>query len=495
MHHKGQQQLRRRNSTGREILLAVIMTAVLLGYGVRTVVRNIDWWNEERLFMAALRTCPNSAKVQQNCGVLMRRYQDHDKALSHFRRAQEIEPGYCEPSYWIALTMINQGDLLRGLVAMKASLSCKYTASEALQTLNKLYLMMHENAPRDPTPMVEWAGVLADPAVQRVADACSTAEDAALLAATVGKSHNFIEQTLDVCIRATRRWQKADIQPDTLAGLARAQYGGLNATLLGQCVKLRLPVYKQLCSHAPGSRAVRQALYKYISKVRSSYHDCRTLAGGGNAAGNGQQGAPSSHQKLLHRVQSADPEDPWLQLEWGQTLIALGPETNLANAAMHLEVASAIFSRLQHQLQPGHGAESSAHVSISKDVNTGITELDGKTRLTPTTALEAAMMSLEVFVTRAANNSQPSFHAGACETLKRLCHLRLQMLAITQQAVSASKVDAAAGVASHSKSLKAALNAKKAALTCLAELSGRPGCEPQALDVRQLMTASIARIK
>jgi hypothetical protein len=40
---------------------------------------------------------------------------------------------------------------------MKASLGCKYTAVEALQALNRLYVMMHENTPGDPMPMlVSW---------------------------------------------------------------------------------------------------------------------------------------------------------------------------------------------------------------------------------------------------------------------------------------------------------------------------------------------------
>lgn len=60
------------------------------------------------------------------------------------RRAQEIEPGYCEPTYWIGLTTFNMGEPLAGLSTMKASLSCRFTASEALQTLNKVYLMMVE---------------------------------------------------------------------------------------------------------------------------------------------------------------------------------------------------------------------------------------------------------------------------------------------------------------------------------------------------------------
>jgi hypothetical protein len=73
------------------------------------------------------------------------------------RRAQALEPGYCEPAYWIALTAINSGDVLPGLAAMRESLSCKYTAAEALGALNRLYVMLHEGSPLDPRPMMVWA--------------------------------------------------------------------------------------------------------------------------------------------------------------------------------------------------------------------------------------------------------------------------------------------------------------------------------------------------
>lgn len=93
------------------------------------------------------------------------------------RRAQEIEPGYCEPSYWIALTRINQGEVLPGIAAMRASLGCKYTAAEALQTLNRLYVMMHENNPGDPMPMLvsAWFGLV-----------CSSSVSCARVAAGLG---------------------------------------------------------------------------------------------------------------------------------------------------------------------------------------------------------------------------------------------------------------------------------------------------------------------
>ena len=52
--------------------------------------------------------CPDSAKVQLNMGILARRRRDYPLAATRFRRARAIEPGYCEPTYWLALTALNQ---------------------------------------------------------------------------------------------------------------------------------------------------------------------------------------------------------------------------------------------------------------------------------------------------------------------------------------------------------------------------------------------------
>lgn len=82
--------------------------ALLGGYAARTWLRNRDWVSEEALFASALRVCPDSAKVRLNNGILSRRYARWDEAVAHFSHAQAVEPGYCEPDYWIGLTRINQ---------------------------------------------------------------------------------------------------------------------------------------------------------------------------------------------------------------------------------------------------------------------------------------------------------------------------------------------------------------------------------------------------
>lgn len=42
----------------------------------------------------------------------------------------------------------------------------------------------------------------------------------------------------------------------------------------------------------------------------------------------------TNHGLLVHRVHSADPEDPWLQREWGEVLVA---EKRYKDAAVHFE--------------------------------------------------------------------------------------------------------------------------------------------------------------
>lgn len=63
-----------------------------------------------------MQVCWNSAKVQLNSGILERRYQNWDAAIEHFELARAIDPTYCEPGYWIGLSIINQaGDAERGI--------------------------------------------------------------------------------------------------------------------------------------------------------------------------------------------------------------------------------------------------------------------------------------------------------------------------------------------------------------------------------------------
>ena len=99
-----------RRPTVHRLIAWLGMFSLLGAYGARTWTRNTDWASEETLFRSALAVCPDSAKVRLNNGILSRRERNWEAALSHFRRAEVIEPGYCEPTYWIGLTLVRAAD-------------------------------------------------------------------------------------------------------------------------------------------------------------------------------------------------------------------------------------------------------------------------------------------------------------------------------------------------------------------------------------------------
>ena len=139
---------------------ALVTAALLVAYGARTWVRNADWATEETLFLSALQVCPDSAKVRLNNGILSRRYENWTAAIAHFRRAEEIEPGYCEPTYWIGITkaraafylpahrsmthfllQVNQNKLDEGMQLLVEALDCKWVAVEAAKVLQQARLL------------------------------------------------------------------------------------------------------------------------------------------------------------------------------------------------------------------------------------------------------------------------------------------------------------------------------------------------------------------
>jgi hypothetical protein len=178
-------------------------------------------------------------------------------------------------------------------------------------------------------------------------------------------------------------------------------------------------------------------------------------------------------------VQAADPEDPWLQLEWGAALLALGgdPATNLRDAAMHLEVAAAMFAKASQDLLGASSSSSGGGEQGRKLLH--LTELDGTTPLTPMRALEAAMRPLVVFRDAAeAAGGKGVAAAQLCETLQRLCHLRLQTVALLQQ----QEQQGGGGVGDAAKA--AAILAVR---QCMDDIGARPACAAQAAQLRKMV--------
>ncbi|KAG2448974.1 hypothetical protein HYH02_005728 [Chlamydomonas schloesseri] len=352
-------------------LVYCAMAATLAGYSWRTWARNADWLTEERLFEAANRVCGDSAKVQLNMGILQRRKGDQAAALGHFRRARAIEPGYCEPAYWIGVTLINLGQPEGGLAELEAALSCKYVAAEAVKSLNTIFRVLHNSSPRDPTPILRWGLLLLRPELGQLAEGCDMIEQAAAMYAAVGRPQEA-EGALGYCASAVRRLQEEEAAVaaggSPAAEVAREVFGIVAeaarkkapapAKLL-RCLEARTPLYRAVAvAHSsPALRAaagkvqpaVRAATYRYLRQLEAAPY-CRRAAATMALGGAAQVGSTPPHLHLLHMVQSSDPEDPWLQAEWGRVLLEVGRGQE---AVMHLSVAAVLLHQQLERLQAG----------------------------------------------------------------------------------------------------------------------------------------------
>ncbi|GIL81905.1 hypothetical protein Vretifemale_10876, partial [Volvox reticuliferus] len=352
-----------------------VIAAVLVFYAVRTWQRNWDWRTEEALFESAGRVCPTSAKVQLNLGILQRRRGDQSAALRHFRRARTIEPGYCEPGYWIGISLVNSGDPQSGVVELESALGCKYVAADALKALHTIYSVLHSNSPKDPNHVLGWGRLLLRPELRQLAQGCDTVERAALMAAQLGDVQG-VASAVHLCKEALQQQQLRD---ELLVGLrgrdtGEAEAGGPGLVSdaltpvspadgpegpMQRCLEARRPVYHAIATAVSLGRRLSDSprvlaqMYKYVRQLDTMPY-CRLSSSSSSAYPlEGTATATPAHMHLIHTIQSTSPEDPWLQAEWGRTLNAVG---RTQEASVHLSVAAMLLNRELPRLQTGQGS-------------------------------------------------------------------------------------------------------------------------------------------
>jgi tetratricopeptide (TPR) repeat protein len=438
------------------VRLALTLSCLLLlcGYGERTYRRNWDWLNDEALFISANEVCSQSAKVQLNTGILMRRKMDMNKALEHFQAASAIEPGYCEPTYWQGLTMINLGQLAPGLQKLEEALSCKYVAANSLKTLNAMIQILVSAEPANPKPLTMWGGILLRSEVWQPHSGCGALETAAALSAKKMDG----PQAAVACDSCIGRVQDA---LKKLQGGTDVQLGGLVETekkevseevqslrRLLSCVSARKQVYISLGNYGPKSKKARQALYGYVSHVGKEAPWCRSPVS--EAKDMGEEGLRQSqphnpHLQIIHSVQSQDAEDPHLQVEWGETILLQG---RLQEAALHVNAGGMLFSMIADSAAKEAAAVRSKKKSGSKEVITRAvpeakadelmrTNLEGK-RLSQRMALALAAESYDraadlVMPLQVPTSDQPAtidLTEGGCEMRLKALDARLVILEV-----------------------------------------------------------------
>src|SRR3989338_8706793 len=90
--------------TRSSYLFYVLLIILLIPLSIRTLLRNIDWKNQDNLWIATGKTSPSSPNTHNNLGDMYGRWGDKQKAIDEFQTAIALKPNYGDAYHNLANT-------------------------------------------------------------------------------------------------------------------------------------------------------------------------------------------------------------------------------------------------------------------------------------------------------------------------------------------------------------------------------------------------------
>mmetsp|Transcript_46174 Transcript_46174/g.106573 ORF Transcript_46174/g.106573 Transcript_46174/m.106573 type:complete len:228 (+) Transcript_46174:1757-2440(+) len=147
---KTQSGRKRELSLGAARLLgATALGLACAALSARTLVRNLDWLNNDTAFSSALAVCGRSAKLQLQTGKRLLGSGDTTGALVRFALAREIDPDFCDLDFEEAKVRLMLGQAKAALPLLHNSLQCPFTVNGAAPMLMEVYKQLLSQYPND----------------------------------------------------------------------------------------------------------------------------------------------------------------------------------------------------------------------------------------------------------------------------------------------------------------------------------------------------------
>jgi tetratricopeptide (TPR) repeat protein len=116
-----------------------ILAIILLAFSFRTIIRNLDWKNQDTLLLATAKTSPSSAQNHNNLGDYYVRQGNLEKAIEEFKKAIELLPGYADAYHNLANTYLYMGKTDLAVENFQKALSVNPNLWQSHQSLTAIY--------------------------------------------------------------------------------------------------------------------------------------------------------------------------------------------------------------------------------------------------------------------------------------------------------------------------------------------------------------------
>ncbi len=122
----------------------ILFVILLITLSARTFVRNINWKNEDNLWIATGKTSPSSPNTHNNLGDVYGRRGDKLAALREFQKAIEIKPNYGDAYHNLANTYMELGQPDKALENYQNALKYNPNLWQSYQNIAAIYFQQKQ---------------------------------------------------------------------------------------------------------------------------------------------------------------------------------------------------------------------------------------------------------------------------------------------------------------------------------------------------------------